>query len=86
MSKEFKPNEEIIFLSSVYREFSDLRESIVSCFDNLEVQVEAMERFGPDAKPPIEMCLEKLSHCTIYLGILGRTYGSVDYSGKFKQN
>ena len=37
-----------------------------------------MEYFGADERTPLDVMLDKLSYCQIYIGIIGMRYGSID--------
>lgn len=67
-----------IFLSSTYSDLVDYRQKAIDVITSLKQHYEGMEIFGADERTPLEVMLDKLSYCQIYVGIIGMRYGSVD--------
>lgn len=72
-----------IFLSSTYEDLKEYRQKAIDVIVSLRQTFEGMEYFGADNRTPLDVCLEKLSFCQIYVCIVGMRYGSVEKaSGK----
>ena len=72
-----------IFLSSTYEDLKEYREKEIDVIVSLKQTFEGMEFFGADNRTPLDVCLDKLSYCQIYVCIIGMRYGSVEKnSGK----
>lgn len=67
-----------IFLSSTYEDLKDFRQKALEVIVSLKQTYEGMEFFGADARAPLDVMLDKLSYCQLYIGIIGMRYGSVD--------
>lgn len=67
-----------IFISSTYEDLKDYRQRALDVIVSLKQTYEGMEFFGADARTPLEVMLDKLSYCQLYIGIIGMRYGSVD--------
>ena len=67
-----------IFLSSTYSDLTDYRAKAIDVITSLKQLYEGMEYFGADERTPLDVMLDKLSYCQIYVGIIGMRYGSVD--------
>lgn len=69
-----------IFVSSTYEDLMEFRRKALDVIASLKQTYEGMEFFGADARTPLEVMLDKLSYCQLYVGIIGMRYGSVDRS------
>lgn len=67
-----------IFLSSTYEDLKDFRRKALDVITSLKQTYEGMEFFGADTRTPLDVMLDKLSYCQLYIGIIGMRYGSVD--------
>lgn len=67
-----------IFLSSTYDDLKEYRQKAMEVIVSLKQTYEGMEFFGADARTPLDVMLDKLSYCQLYIGIIGMRYGSVD--------
>ena len=65
-----------VFLSSTFRDLRDEREIVWKAVDEVCYAI-GMERFPADEKCSLEVCLENLEECNIYVGIIGSRYGSI---------
>lgn len=73
-------NTQTIFLSSTYSDLVDYRRKAIDVITSLKQLYEGMEFFGADERTPLDVMLDKLSYCQIYIGIIGMRYGSIDKS------
>jgi hypothetical protein len=75
-----------IFVSSTFTDFKNFRYKLFSESQRIlngNLTIEAMEFYGAETGEPIKVCLQKLKTCNIYLGVIGKRYGSIDdKSGK----
>lgn len=71
-------NTQTIFLSSTYSDLVDYRRKAIDVITSLKQLYEGMEYFGADERTPLDVMLDKLSYCQIYIGIIGMRYGSID--------
>lgn len=67
-----------IFISSTYTDLILYRKSVWSVLEKLQQAVSGMEVFGARPEEPLKTCLEEVSRCGIFVGIIGMRYGSVD--------
>lgn len=67
-----------IFISSTYQDLQLHRNQIWTVLQNFEVDVVGMENFGARKSKPLDTCIEEISDCDIYIGIISMCYGSVD--------
>jgi hypothetical protein len=65
-----------LFLSATYRDLIDDRAAALGEMDRLG-QAVAMERFGAQAYPALDVCLGELADCKVMILLLGGRYGSV---------
>lgn len=65
-----------IFVSSTYRDLSNHREILRIALETSGYRFRGMEHFAAQQTPPIDVCLEELADSDVYVGILGRLYGS----------
>lgn len=71
-------NTQTIFLSSTYSDLIDYRRKAIDVITSLKQLYEGMEFFGADERTTLDVMLDKLSYCQIYIGIIGMRYGSLD--------
>lgn len=71
-------NTQTIFLSSTYSDLVDYRRKAIDVITGFKQLYEGMEYFGADERTPLDVMLDKLSYCQIYIGIIGMRYGSID--------
>lgn len=67
-----------IFLSSTYEDLKEFRKQAMDVIIGMKQSYEGMEFFGADERTPLDVMLDKLSYCQLYIGIIGMRYGSVD--------
>lgn len=67
-----------VFVGSTYLDLQPYRESVREALHRLEVVARGMEYFGATTDPPKEECLKTVRSCSVYIGIFGMRYGSVD--------
>ena len=65
-----------IFVSSSYRDLSNHREILRLALETSGYHFRGMEHFAAQQNPPLEVCLQELETCHIYVGIIGRLYGA----------
>lgn len=66
----------IVFVSSTYRDLVQYREVLRLALETSGYDFRGMEYFPAQQLPPLEVCLGALEGCDVYVGILGRIYGS----------
>lgn len=66
-----------VFVSSVSRDFTDTRAQVIHDLRNGTYEVNAMEEFGAQPDPPIEVCLRELRRADVVILIVGPCYGSL---------
>ena len=66
-----------IFLSSTYEDLQPHRKAVWDTLEKLKVGVSGMEVFGARSEEPLETCLDEVSKCSVFIGILGMRYGSI---------
>lgn len=72
-----------IFLSSTYEDLQPHRKAVWDTLEKLKVGVSGMEIFGARSEEPLDTCLDEVSKCNVFIGILGMRYGSIHVeSGK----
>lgn len=67
-----------IFISSTYQDLQLHRNQIWTVLQNFEVDVVGMENFGARKSNPLDTCIDEISDCDIYIGIISMCYGSVN--------
>lgn len=67
-----------IFISSTYQDLQLHRHQIWNVLQNFEVDIVGMENFGARKSKPLDTCINEISECDIYIGIISMCYGSVD--------
>jgi hypothetical protein len=65
-----------IFLSSTYEDLQPHRKAVWDTLEKLKVGVSGMEVFGARSEEPLDTCLDEVSKCSVFIGILGMRYGS----------
>lgn len=65
-----------IFVSSTYRDLSNHREILRLALEKSCYHFRGMEHFAAQQTPPLEVCLQELETCDVYVGIIGRLYGT----------
>ena len=66
-----------IFLSSTGRDLSVYREQVYKAIQKLQgVSCVRMEDFGASSESPLAKCIQEMSACDIFVGIIGTFYGS----------
>jgi hypothetical protein len=66
-----------VFLSSTTQDLAEYREVASHTIQRLDgFSVIRMEDFGPRESTPIEFALRKVSECDVFVGIIGKAYGS----------
>jgi hypothetical protein len=73
-----------VFVSSTYRDLKDERERVIEGVEKVCKAI-GMEKFLPDEKSTLEVCLEHLRKCDIYIGIVGSRYGSIVPENQLKK-
>jgi len=72
-----------IFVSSTYEDLQPHRRAVWDTLEQLKVAVSGMEIFGARSEEPLRTCLDEVSKCDVFIGILGMRYGSIhSESGK----
>jgi len=67
-----------IFISSVFREFSNERRALQEEINKLQDLFVGMELFGSDPEKPADYSVAKAQEADLYVGIFGDDYGSID--------
>lgn len=78
MTRSNKIITKTIFISSTYEDLKEFRKKALDVIVSLKQTYEGMEFFGADTRTPLDVMLDKLSYCQLYIGIIGMRYGSVD--------
>jgi hypothetical protein len=73
-----------VFVSSTYRDLKEEREKVIEAVEKVCKAI-GMEKFLPDEKSTLEVCLENLKKCDIYVGIIGSSYGSIIPENQLKE-
>ena len=73
-----------VFVSSTYRDLKEEREKVIEAIEKVCKAI-GMEKFLPDEKSTLEVCLENLKKCNIYIGIVGSRYGSIVPESQLKE-
>jgi hypothetical protein len=66
-----------IFVSSTYTDLIPYRKAVWAILEKLQQAVSGMEIFGARPEEPLKTCLEEVSKCEVFVGIVGMRYGSV---------
>lgn len=67
-----------VFVSSTYEDLIPYRDEVQRVLVRLEQIIKGMEYFGSSPKNPLEVCLETVRNCKVFIGIIGMRYGSID--------
>lgn len=67
-----------VFVSSTYEDLIPYREGAQRVLIRLEQTIKGMEYFGSNPNRPLDVCLNSVRECKIYVGIIGMRYGSID--------
>jgi len=71
-----------VFVSSTYEDLIPYRDEVQRVLVRLELIVKGMEYFGSSPKKPLEVCLETVKKCKVFVGIIGMRYGSIEEQTK----
>lgn len=73
-----------VFLSSSYEDLKAYRSVLLDTLQKMGdyLQIVAMEHFGADPRPALEVCQDKVAECDAYIGIFGWRYGSIDQTSR----
>lgn len=71
-----------VFVSSTYEDLIPYRDEVQRVLVRLEQIVKGMEYFGSSPKKPLEVCLETVRSCKVFVGIIGMRYGSIEEETK----
>ena len=71
-----------VFVSSTYEDLILYRDEVQRVIVRLEQIVKGMEYFGSSPKKPLEVCLETVRSCKVFVGIIGMRYGSIEEESK----
>jgi hypothetical protein len=66
----------VVFVSSTYRDLAEYREIIRVALETSGFQFRGMEQFPAQQDPPLQVALNALDECDVYIGIVGELYGS----------
>lgn len=67
-----------VFVSSTYEDLIPYRNEVHRVLIRLEQIIKGMEYFGSNSKKPLEVCLETVRNCKVFVGIIGMRYGSIE--------
>ena len=67
-----------VFISSTYNDLHSHRAEVERILVGLEQIVKGMEYFGSSPETPLDVCLEQISECKLFILILGVSYGSLE--------
>lgn len=67
-----------VFVSSTYEDLIPYREGAQRVLIRLEQTIKGMEYFGSNPNKPLDVCLNSVRECKIYVGIIGMRYGSIE--------
>jgi len=64
----------VLFLSSTTRDLQEFRKVARHVCGRLgaDVDISAMEEFGPDPRGPVELCRQKVEAADLFLGLYAR--------------
>lgn len=71
-----------VFVSSTYEDLILYRDEAQRVLVRLEQIVKGMEYFGSNPKKPLEVCLDTVKNCKVFVGIIGMRYGSIEEQTK----
>jgi hypothetical protein len=67
-----------VFISSTYQDLQLHRNKVWKVLENFDIDVVGMENFGARKSNALDTCINEISDCNIYIGIISMCYGSVD--------
>lgn len=67
-----------VFISSTFEDLNKHREAVWRELQDLNMDIRGMEFFGARSKTPLDVSLQELADCKVYIGIIGTRYGSID--------
>ena len=67
-----------VFVSSTYEDLIPYRNEVQRVLIRLEQIIKGMEYFGSSHKKPLDVCLETVRNCKVFVGIIGMRYGSIE--------
>lgn len=68
-----------VFLSSTYTDLERHRSVLIDTLLKMgNIELIAMEYFGSEPNPPVELCKLKVSEAELYVGVFSWRYGSLD--------
>ncbi len=70
-----------VFLSSTYEDLTRHRDTVEASFAMSGIDYNAMEHFGSNPRPPIQICLAAVDASDAFVGILGVRYGGCPPGG-----
>lgn len=66
-----------IFLSSTGRDLAGYRQAVYDIIAKVEgFECIGMEHFGAIPKPSLKVCIQKVTECDLYVGIIGHVFGN----------
>jgi hypothetical protein len=71
-----RPKQLMVFVSSTYRDLAPYREKIKLAFERSGIGFQGMELFTAQDSPPLKVCLDALRKSDVYVGVIGKLYGS----------
>jgi hypothetical protein len=66
-----------VFVSSVSRGLEPIRRQIISDLQTAGYDIGAMERFGAQPQPPIDVCFREVRNAGVVILLIGPRYGSL---------
>ena len=66
-----------VFVSSTYKDLQPHRAEVERVLVGMEQIVKGMEFFGSNPDTPLDVCLQHISECKLFILVLGVSYGSV---------
>ncbi|MGD2248777.1 MAG: DUF4062 domain-containing protein [Candidatus Methanofastidiosia archaeon] len=71
-----------VFISSTYKDLIPHRKAVLDTLEKLKIGINGMEIFGARSEEPLTTCLEEVSKCQVFIGIIGMRYGTIDNNTK----
>jgi formylglycine-generating enzyme required for sulfatase activity len=71
-----------VFISSTYEDLKEYRKAAIDAVIKSECAILAMEHFGARAEEPVEVSLDDVHKCDIFVGIYAHCYGFVPKGSK----
>lgn len=66
-----------IFVGSTFSDMKLYRRTVRDALAQLETVVRGMEQFGSKPGSPVDVCLDVVKSCQVYVGLFGMRYGSI---------